>query len=209
MDWNLENLQFLYRPDVFVGTFTNQIMQARHEAMVKTKLDALLGQLALEKSPNRAMKILHKNDQLTFLFNNLDRFKAVAELEKTVLFLYFRENTPFSSGGKYDTWKNLFSLCDPLQLKQLGDPIPAGRITGYRGSVTGKIKGLSWCIDREKVAWFLDRWSDKTQGGGEIGSMEFEAEDVLLLLDNKNHKEIIVDADKMENAPLTEITSLS
>ena len=41
MEWNFQDIGFLYRPDVYTGSFDNPIMQARHEELKRQKLDAL------------------------------------------------------------------------------------------------------------------------------------------------------------------------
>ena len=59
-----------------------------------------------------------------FLRNNLEPFKQQKCLEKAVLWLYYRKNTPFAAAGDYETWKFLFNECDPDRLYQKGSPFP-------------------------------------------------------------------------------------
>lgn len=208
MKWNLENIRFLYQPDDFVGSFTNEKMQQRHEAMRQQKLDALLNDLKSSTSPTAALRVLHKNDQLQFLLNNFLLFSNAGELEKMILTLYQKENTPFSSGGDYSTWVDLFTRCNHEKLAQIGTKVTTETITAYRGSVIGKVRGLSWCTNKETVGWFLERWGNKEEGGGTLCRATFAAKDILLFLNTEKYQEVIVHPSVIESTPLTEIESI-
>lgn len=208
MKWNLQNIRFLYQPDDFVGSFTNKKMQQRHEAMRQQKLDALMKNLQSCSSPTAALRVLHKNDQLQFLLNNFQLFSDAGELEEMLLSLYHRENTPFSSGGDYSTWADLFSRCNHEKLARIGTEVTSETITAYRGSVTGKVRGLSWCTNTETVSWFLERWGNKEEGGGIICSATFAAKDILLFLNTEKYQEVIIHPSVIDSTPLTEIESI-
>ena len=168
MQWKLDKIRFLYPPDDFTGSFTNEKMQARHKAMQDQKIKELLLQLEAANNPIEAMRVLNPIEHIQFLLNNLDQFKQQKCLEQAVLLLYYRKNTPFAAAGDYDVWKFLLKNCDNKRLYEQGTPFPYDKVTAYRGSVTGITKGLSWTISRENVAWVLDRWEDKDLGGGTV-----------------------------------------
>ena len=108
MRWNVEDIAFLYRPDVFTGTFDNAKMQARHEQEVQRKLEALKTALDAETDPFEAMIILNNKDHLQFLLNNIEPFRDAGRFEEAVLALYGRLNAPFASGGDAAVWSDLF-----------------------------------------------------------------------------------------------------
>ena len=51
MQWNLDKIRFLYPPDDFTGSFTNEKMQARHKALQDQKIKELLTQLESAANP--------------------------------------------------------------------------------------------------------------------------------------------------------------
>lgn len=192
MQWNLENIRFLYPPDDFTGAFNNEKMQARHKAMQDKKINDILEKLENEVNPERAMDVLNPKEYVSFLLNNIKSFQSATLFEKTVLRLYYRRNTPFVGTDDYPTWEKLLGLCDKVALRNLGPQLPKKIITAYRGSVTGVSKGLSWTISREKADWFLDRWRDKDMGGGTVFSIEISEKDILVYLDDKDKQEVIL-----------------
>ena len=157
MQWKLDKIRFPYPPDDFTGAFTNEKIQARHKAMQDQKIKELLAQLESAENPIEAMRVLNPLEHIQFLLNNLEAFKQQKCLEKAILLLYCRKNTPFAASGDYDTWKFLLKEYDADRLYQQGSPFPHERITAYRGSVTGITRGLSWTISRKTVAWILGR----------------------------------------------------
>jgi hypothetical protein len=206
MQWNLDKVRFLYPPDDFTGSFSNEKMQARHRAMQDQKIRELLLRLENEHNPLQAMSILNPLEHVRFLTNNLNHFRQHESLEKAVLLLYYRKNTPFATAGDYDTWKSLLQSCDPARLYQQGVPFPAERVTAYRGSVTGLTRGLSWTISRKEVAWFLERWKDKELGGGTVFALEITRADILVYVEDR--QEVILVPEVAETAQVREITSL-
>jgi len=204
--WKLEEIRFLYSPDDFVGNFSNEKMQARHQRMQEEKINALLDGLAREKNPAAAMRVLHRRDQIRFFCNNLEEFRAENCLEKTLLDLYYRDNTPFSAGGDYSLWQSLFRECDRERIAGQGEQPPTNRVTVYRGSVTGVVRGFSWTLSREKTAWFLERWQDKEEGGGIIFALEVSPADILVYL--KEKEEVLLLPDLVETLPGTRIEAL-
>lgn len=208
MQWKLDKIRFLYPPDDFVGSFSNDKMQARHKAMQDQKIKELLTQLESAENPIAAMRVLNPREHIQFLLNNLDQFKQQKSLEEAVLLLYFRQNTPFAPAGDYDVWKSLFKSCDATLLYEQGSPFPYEKITAYRGSVTGITRGLSWTIDRKNVAWVLDRWEDKELGGGTVFALEVKRKDILVYVDDKKRQEVILIPEVAETAVAREITSI-
>lgn len=195
MLWNLKDIQFLFQPDVFAGTFSNPKMQARHEAMQKEKIASLKKQLQQTSDPLEALLILHKDDHTNFLRSNKSLFVAAGEFEEAVLRLYFRKNTPFFTDGSFDTWLDLFRECDPERLMAKGTPLPSSAVTCYRGSVTGVAKGLCWTLDHQYVQKILDSWADPDLGGGTVFSETFSDQDIIYHVDDGKRHEIILRPD--------------
>jgi hypothetical protein len=208
MQWKLDKIRFLYPPDDFTGSFSNEKMQARHKAMQDQKIKELLEQLETEKNPLAAMRILNPLEHIQFLRNNLEQFRQHQCLEKAVLLLYYRKNTPFAAAGDYDVWKFLLQKCDAARLYRQGSPFPYQRVTVYRGSITGVTRGLSWTVSREKAAWILDRWKDKELGGGTVFALEITGEDILVYIEDNVRQEVILVPERAETAQVREITRL-
>lgn len=208
MQWKLDNIRFLYPPDDFTGTFTNDKMQARHKAMQEKKIKEILSQLESAKDPIEAMRVLNPNEYIRFLLNNIKAFKQQKCLEKAVLWLYYLKNTPFAAAGDYATWKMLFLECDADRLYQEGSPFPYEQVTAYRGSVTGVSRGLSWTVSRKEVGWILERWADKALGGGTVFALDITKKDILVYVEDKTRQEVILIPEVAERAKVQEITSL-
>lgn len=208
MLWKLDHIRFLYPPDDFTGTFANAKMQERHKAMQEVKIKVLIDHLEKHSNPLEAMLGLHSLDHMQFLHNNLDMFRQAGCLEKTVLLLYYRKNTPFAAVGDYEEWKALFTECDSDRLAAEGSPFPHDRITAYRGSMTGNPKGLSWTISREEAAWFLNRWQDKSLGGGTVFALEISKKDVLVYIEDEKRKEVIIAPEIAESGEIRAIEHL-
>jgi len=200
MRWNLKDIQFLFQPDVFAGTFSSPQMQARHEAMQKEKIAALKKQLQQAPDPLTAMFALHKNDHVTFLHNNKQFFDEADQFEEGILLLYFRKNTPFFTDGNFEGWLNLFQECNWGKLRAKGSPLPSPTVTCYRGSVTGITKGLCWTLDRNYVSKILESWGDPNLGGGTVFSGNFSDEDIIYHVNNEKRHEIILKPD-LANTP--------
>jgi hypothetical protein len=105
-------------------------------------------------------------------------------------------------------WKALFTLCDPNRIYAEGKPFPHQRVTAYRGSVTGNPKGLSWTISHQEVAWILERWRDKSIGGGTVFALDITKEDILVYIEDDHRQEVILRPDFAEDAPVRIIESL-
>lgn len=208
MQWKLDKIRFLYPPDDFTGTFSNEKMQARHKALQEQKIKEILRQLEIEKDPIWAMRVLNPLEHIQFLLNNLDHFKETKSLEKAILSLYYHKNTPFAPAGDYEIWKFLINNCDRDRLYELGSPFPFDRVTVYRGSVTGLPRGLSWTVSREKTAWILDRWENKELGGGIVFELEITRKDILVYIEDKIRQEVLLLPERAETAEVREITSL-
>lgn len=208
MQWNLDDIRFLYPPDDFTGSFNNEKMQERHEAMQKQKIKALLDDLKSTENPLKAMRVLNPLEHIRFLLNNLAAFKAKQCLEEAFIFLYFKKNTPFAASGDFDTWKFIIENCDEDRLYAQGTPFPQGKVTVYRGSITGITRGLSWTTSQKEVAWILNRWSDKEQGGGTVYSLEVTREDIVIFIKKDVRQDVILLPEIAEKAKVTEITSL-
>ncbi|MBU1568424.1 MAG: hypothetical protein KJ630_22705, partial [Proteobacteria bacterium] len=198
----------LYPPDDFTGTFANAKMQERHKANQDQKIKIILDHLESRKNSLEAMQGLNPLDHLQFLHNNLEKFRQDGCLEKTVLLLYYRKNTPFAAVGDYSEWKSLLAQCDPARLYEEGKPFPFDKTTAYRGSVTGNPKGLSWTVSHEEAAWFLERWKDKSQGGGTVFAMEISRRDVLIYIEDEHRREVILTPEVAENSVAREIDHL-
>lgn len=192
MVWNLDNIRFLYPPDDFTGSFTNDKMQARHKIQQDQKIKEILSQLENAQDPIEAMRALNPREHTRFLRNNLAAFTEHRCLEKAVLWLYYRKNTPFAAAEDYATWKFLFNACDPDRLYNEGSPFPYDKITAYRGSITGVGQGLSWTVSREKAAWILERWADKELGGGTVFALEITRDDILVYVEDEMKQEVIL-----------------
>lgn len=208
MTWNLENIRFLYPPDDFTGKFTNEKMQQRHLAMQKEKISAISSGLENESHPIKAMQVLHRKEYVQFVKNNIDEFKQHSCFEEAVLLLYYAKNTPFAAAGDFSTWSYFFEKCDVTKIYELGKPLPRAKILAFRGSMTGIRKGFSWTTDQKKVAWILDRWQDKSLGGGTVFSLELTREDILVYLDDKDKTEVIVTPSLAADNKAKEITSI-
>lgn len=208
MQWKLDKIRFLYPPDDFVGSFSNEKMQARHKAMQEQKVKDLLARLEVEEDPIKAMRILNPLEHIRFLLNNLDQFKQKNCLEKAFLLLFFHKNTPFAAAGDYDIWLFLLKKCDPDLLYKAGRPFPYERVTAYRGSVTGINRGLCWTVNRETTDWILERWEDKELGGGTVFALEITRSDILVYIEDKIRQEVILLPEVAETARIQEISKL-
>ena len=208
MQWNLDKIRFLYPPDDFTGSFTNEKMQARHKALQDQKIKEILTQLENAENPIEAMRALNPRAHIQFLLNNLEQFKHQKCLEKALLLLYYRKNTPFAADGDYDVWKFLLKSCDPVRLYEEGSPFPHEKVTAYRGSVTGVTRGLSWTVSPKTTAWILDRWEDKELGGGTVFALDITRDDILVYIEDKVKQEVILKPEVAETAEVREITSL-
>lgn len=192
MNWNIEDIVFLYPPDSFTGSFDNAKMQARHEQQLHEKLEAIKNALTRETDPLAAMHKLHARDQLTFLRNNLESFRHAGRVEKAVLAVYGRLNSPFSSGGDTEIWNSLFAICDPERLYSLGNQVAFATATVYRGSVTGLVRSLSWTPDRQRAEGFAERWKDPSLGGGELFEVDIARSNVLVYLKHRHEEEVLL-----------------
>lgn len=202
MPWNLEQIRFLYPPDDFVGSFNNEKMQARHKAMQDDKTKAILTNLENAANPLEAMRALHKLDHLQFLQNNVEEFKQANCFEEAVILLYYRKNGPFTPTDSYPIWEVMLASCSRERMESVGSTFPSNSMTAYRGSVTGKAKGLSWTVSKEKADWFLDRWADKEMGGGTVFSLEILKKDVLYYVQNEERHEVILFPEVLETADI-------
>ena len=202
MKWNTSKIGFLHRPDDFLGQFTNDLMQLRHEKQVQEKLTKLKDALDAEENPTTAMLLLNKLDHIQFLENNIDTFRAHGEFESALLRLYRRKNGPFSTPNNLDTWKRFFSQVDPVMMRQQGEEIVFQSATLYRGSVIGTSRSLSWSPDRERAVAFARRCEDPNLGGGETFSVEVSNSDLLVYLTDKGDEEIIVSPEFIEHADI-------
>lgn len=202
MHWNLQDVHFLYPPDVFIGSFDNDKMQARHEIQVAEKLGTLMAAVGRETDPFLAMKKLHIKDQLQFLINNLTAFQLAERLEEALLIIYSRRNAPFSSEGDPAVWNSLFRLCQQDRLCQLGDPIPSQPTRVYRGSVSGCMRSLSWTPDIMSARRFADRWQDSSLGGGEIYQVDITPSDILIYRKNRHEEEMLLRPQFIETAEI-------
>ena len=191
MKWNIDNIVFLHQPEYFLGTFDIPQMQERHEKELKKSLLILQTALANEADPLKALRLLNKNDHIQFLLNNIEEFREYGLLEETVISLYSRDNSPFSSGGDRTLWEKLFTECDQAKLRKCGEPFPVNVKTVYRGSVSGVMKSLAWTPDRKIVAKFAKRWEDSSLGGGELYEVDISPDNVLVYM-HKGHEEIVI-----------------
>ncbi len=192
MKWNLKKIQFLYPPDNFIGSFSNEKMRARHKALHDEKIGTILKNIAASPNPLTAMKTLNSLDHIQFLLNNIKEFKENDCLEETVLKLYCRENSAFTSGGIFDIWNSLFLQCDAKKLYSLGASFLDENVTVFRGSIAGVVKGFCWSTSKPKADWFLERWKDKELGGGTVYSTRISRKDLLISLKDTEKKELIV-----------------
>lgn len=202
MHWNLQDVHFLYPPDVFIGSFDNDKMQARHEIQIAEKLGTLMAALDRETDPLLAMKKLNIKDHLQFLSNNLNAFQLAERLEEALLIIYSRRNAPFSSDGDTAEWNSLFRQCQQDRLCKLGDPIPSQPIRVYRGSVSGCKRSLSWTPDKESARRFADRWQDSSLGGGEIYQVDVTKSDILIYRKNRHEEEVLLHPNFIETAEI-------
>ncbi|WP_228856637.1 hypothetical protein [Desulfomarina profundi] len=205
MKWNLTGLKFLYPPEDFPGSFSNKLMQERHEIMRKQKIMEIRMNLERAESISAALKSLHPLDHLQFLQNNLDIFRAENALEETVLNLFYRENGSFLADGHFTLWHDLFSECNRERFYSLGQPLPGDGAIAYRGSITDSPSGFCWTISNRKVNWFRKRWQDKDLGGGTIYSTSVRPEDILIYLEKDGEKELIVTPEFLDRATINTI----
>lgn len=209
MQWKLDDIRFLHPPHDFVGSFKNEKMQERHEAMQDTKVKEIRRDLATAVLPAEAMNVLNHTEHIKFIHNNVDKFKKTDTLENTILRLYYRNNTPFTPAGTYDTWTLLFSLCDREKLLNQGKAFPKGGCIAYRGSLTNVPWGLSWTTDIKEAQWILNRWEDKEMGGGTVYSAKIHADDILIYTDDAKRQEIILKPEVCKTITPEVITTVS
>ena len=205
MEWNFQGIEFLHRPDVYVGSFDDAKMQARHEELKRHKLDTLKKAVQSTEDPLEAMLKLHKLDHIRFLLNNSKAFKDAGRFEAAVIALYTKTNSPFLSGGDPSVWNTLFESCEREKLYALGDPFPLKSAIVYRISVTGIERGLSWTLSREIVKRFEDRWQEQGIGKAKIYTMETTAKNVLIYLKGGNEEEVVLDPQFVRTAPILEL----
>ena len=202
MKWNLNKIKFLYPPDNFQGSFSNEIMQIKHKAMQEAKINAIIKNLKASDQALSAMKVLNPLDHIQFIFNNIEEFRAQKCLEEAVLKLYTKQNSSFESGGIFKVWHDLFRHCDRERFYSMGPSLPCRDILAFRGSVPGVAKGFSWTVNRKKIDWFTERWQDKSLGGGTIFSTLISRKDILVFLKDEEQAEIIVSPQFLETAKI-------
>lgn len=202
MKWNVEDIAFLYPPDVFAGSFDNAKMQARHEQLVQTKLDELKAAIDRETDPLAAMKKLHAKDHFKFFQNNEGMFRDAGRFEETVLVLYGKINNPFTSDGNPAVWESLFAACDLKRLFGLGSPVTFASATVYRGTVMGSRRGLSWTPSRQRAEWFAKRWQDSSLGGGEVYEVDIVRSNILVYLKDRHDEELILAPEFVKSAEI-------
>jgi hypothetical protein len=209
MQWNFKDIDFLHAPEVFMGSFDNEKMQARHEEFKKIKLDELKKAVENEQDPLDAMMRLDKQDRVRFLLNNIQAFNDAGRFEEAILRLYRIDNSPFSIGGDFAVWKDLFQSCSPGRLYALGTPITFATATVYRISVTGTEKSLSWTLSREIVKGFAKRWHEQKIGNGRIYTMDVARKNILVYLTDHQEEEVVLDPKFMLTAMIKELPPLS
>ncbi|SHO51938.1 hypothetical protein [Desulfopila aestuarii] len=202
LKWNVQDIAFLYPPDVFTGAFDNEVMEARHREEMQKKLENLKSSIAAEDDPFVAMQLLHKKDHLQFLRNNIDAFRQAEKLEQAVITLYTQWNTPFSSDGDQYLWNELFEACDKKRLYDSGAPIAFSSATIYRGSISGFQRSLIWTPDKATVERIAKRWEDPNLGGGHLFEVDVKKEDVLLFLKLRRGDEVIVSPQFIKTAKI-------
>jgi hypothetical protein len=74
--------------------------------------------------------------------------------------------------------------------------------------MTGNPKGLIWTVSREEVAWFLERWQDKSLGGGTVFALEISRQDILLYREDGKRREVVLVPAVAETAAVREIDHL-
>lgn len=205
MRWNLDNMDLLYPPDVFTGTFDSEKMQARHDELKAKKIKELKEAVEAESDPLAAMLKLNKRDHLQFLYNNTQAFRDSDRYEKAVLELYSRTNSPFLCGGDPAVWEDLFASCDRNRLSAHGDTFPLESANVYRISITGIAKGLSWTLSRKKTQKFEERWNEFEGGRGKIFSVAIKKEHVLVYLTYRKEEEVILDPGFIASAEIKEV----
>ncbi len=205
MEWNFQDIEFLHRPDVYVGSFDNAKMQARHDELKRNKLDTLKKAVQGTQDPLEAMLKLHKLDHIRFLLNNSQAFRDAGRFEAAVLELYTKSNSPFLSGGDSAVWNTLFESCERERLSALGDPFPLTSAIVYRISVTGIERGLSWTLSRELVKRFEDRWQEQGIGRAKIYTLETTGKNVLIYLKGRHDEEVILEPRFVRTAPILEL----
>ena len=208
MQWKLDDIRFLHPPYDFVGSFTNEKMQERHEKMQAAKVKEIRTALYNAQRPVDAMNVLNPTEHIQFIHNNLDKFRETNTLESTVLRLYYRKNTPFAPAGVYETWLLLLDLCDKDKLLAQGKPFPKDGCMAYRGSLTNIPQGLSWTTDIKEVQWILNRWKDKETGGGTVYSAKIHPEDILVYVVDAKRQEVILKPEVSEAMHPEVITSV-
>lgn len=206
MKWNVEEIAFLYPPDVFTGSFDNAKMQQRHEKQVQEKLEGIMMAIEGESDPLAAMKKLNSRDHIQFLRNNQVAFEDAERLEEVVLFLYARLNAPFASGGDAAIWNSLFESCDKTKMYRLGTPVSFSTATVYRGSISGFMRSLSWTPDRNRAEKFARRWHDPSLGGGELYEVDITRANILIYIKHPHEGEILVDPTFIQTADIRPFT---
>jgi hypothetical protein len=209
MRWNLDNIKYLYPPDAFLGTFDNEKMQSRNEALKENKIEAIQRAVENAADPLEALSKLHKRDQVRFLMNNRQAFNDAGMFEEAVMRLYRVENSPFLSGGDFNVWTDLFNSSDPERLYNLGSPITFASATVYRISVTEGEKSLSWTLSREKIKQFEDRWQQQKIGNAIIYTLDTKRENILAYLTDRHEEEVILTAAFLQTARIRKLTPLT
>lgn len=205
MEWNFQDIEFLHPPDVFVGSFDNEKMQARHDELKRNRLDTLKKAVQGTQDPLDAMLKLHKLDHIRFLLNNSQAFRDAGRFEAAVLELYTKTNSPFLCGGDFAVWNTLFESCERERLSALGDPFPLESAIVYRISVTGIERGLSWTLSRELVKRFEDRWQEQGIGRAKIYTVETTGKNVLIYLKGRHDEEVVLEPQFVRTAPILEL----
>ena len=206
VQWNLTDIAFLYPPDVFTGAFDNEKLEAKHREQMTKKLDHLQSALAAEADPLMAMLKLHKRDHLRFLCNNIEEFRKAGRLEESLITLYTRLNTPFSSDGNADLWNELFEACDRKKLYEHGSPITFSSATVYRGSISGFQSSLIWTPERATAERIARKWQDPNLGGGTMYEVDVSKGDVLVFLKQRRGDELILAPECIRSATIRDFS---
>ncbi len=146
--------------------------------------------LKKDKTFSRLFILIHKPFRIPIFVLLID-FLSEEEYNKNLIQLWTETEFPHQNG--IELLINLFDKSKHKYLmnkneKKVFKEMP-NKITIYRGIFgEGKIKALSWTLDKEKAKWFATRFKEK----GRIFKSIIEKKYIYAYKDNRGEKEVII-----------------
>lgn len=143
----------------------------------------------LARDADLIMSLVDNQERGQLLIDNIASFLSVGIYEAAL-------HKTFIHGPhlKAADWKALFSFADMQKLRALGEPLPEGQITIYRGVTCSKFghRGMSWTENPNTAAWFASRYP----GAGRkpaVYSLLVRPDQIIYMTNARNEEEVVIE----------------